>query len=71
MPIVQHTIETQAQPDGRLSYTLRLYDQEGSERRTAVGLLPAGANVQAFVSAKILETDEQLAEDEFRALVGL
>lgn len=70
MPIVNHTLEQSAQADGRVSYVLRMYDQDGTERLQA-GLLPAGFDMTAFVTQRIAEADVQLAEDEFRALVGL
>lgn len=70
MPITNHVMQTSTQTDGRISYVLRMYDQDGSERMQ-VGLLPAGFDTSAFVMLKIAETDAQLAEDEFRALVGL
>lgn len=70
MPIVQNTFTSTTQADGRISYVLRMYDQDGNER-LQTGLLPADFNTAAFVQAKIVEADEQLAEDEFRALVGL
>lgn len=53
-----------------MSYVLRMYDQDGTERMLT-GLLPAGHDVDGFVALKIAEADVQLAEDEFRALVGL
>jgi hypothetical protein len=70
MPIVTHTFTSSTQPDGRISYVLRMYDQDGTEK-LLVGLLPAGFDTAAFVSAKIVDTDLQLAEDEFHALVGV
>lgn len=70
MPIVTHTFQQSTQIDGRISYVLRMYDQDGTERLLA-GLLPAGFDTSAFITNKIAETDVQLAEDEFRALVGL
>ena len=69
MPILTHTIATNVQPDGRISYVLRMYDQDGTER-LLTGLLPAGFDVAAFVQTRIVEADVQLAEDEFRALIG-
>ena len=69
MPIVTHTIQQSVQADGRISYVLRLYDQDGTER-LSTGLLPAGFDVAALVSARIAQADEQLAEDEFNSLVG-
>lgn len=70
MPIVNHTLEQSTQTDGRISYTLRMYDQDGTERLSA-GLLPAGFDMTAFVTGRIAEADVQLAEDEFQALLGL
>lgn len=70
MPIVSHTLQQSTQPDGRISYVLRMYDQDGTERMQG-GLLPAGFDTAALVAFKIAEADQQLAEDEFRALVGL
>ena len=70
MPIVSNTFTYTTQADGRMSYVLRMYDQDGTERMLT-GLLPAGHDVQGFVALKIAEADVQLAEDEFKALVGL
>ncbi len=70
MPIVNHTLNTSTQIDGRISYVLRMYDQDGTERMLA-GLLPANFDMNAFVVNKIAEADLQLAEDEFRQIVGL
>jgi hypothetical protein len=70
MPIVSNTIATTTQADGRISYVLRMYDQDGTEY-LSTGLLPAGFDVNALVQARIAERDTQLAEDEFRATVGL
>lgn len=70
MPIVSNTFTSSTQADGRISYVLRMYDQDGSERMSA-GLLPAGFDTAGFISMRIAETDIQLAEDEFRTTVGL
>lgn len=70
MPIVTHTLHESTQSDGRISYVLRMYDQDGNERMQA-GLLPAGFDTAGLVALRIAETDQQLAEDEFNALVGL
>jgi len=70
MPIVTNTFTYTTQADGRMSYVLRMYDQDGTERMQ-VGLLPAGFDTAAFIVARYAETDVQLAEDEFRATVGL
>lgn len=70
MPIVNHTLEQSTQADERISYVLRMYDQDGVERMQA-GILPAGFDMAALVATRIAEADVQLAEDEFRALLGL
>jgi len=69
MPIVTNTFSSNTQPDGRISYVLRMYDQEGTERML-VGLLPAGFDTASFIQNKIVEADVQLAEDEFNSLIG-
>jgi len=70
MPIVTHTFTYTTQADGRMSYVLRMYDQDGTER-LSTGLLPAGFDTAGFIQTRIAETDVQLAEQEFQALVGL
>jgi len=70
MPIITHTLSQNVQADGRISYVLRMYDQDGTERMSA-GLLPAGFDTAAFVQTRIAEADIQLADDEFHTLVGI
>lgn len=70
MPIVSHTWSAGTQADGRISYVLRMYDQDGTER-LQTGLLPADFDTTSFISMRKAEADVQLAEDEFRALTGL
>lgn len=70
MPIVSSTTETNVQADGSLSVLVRLYDQDAREYMQQF-FAPAGFNVATKVAAMIAELDVQLAEDEFRALVGL
>jgi hypothetical protein len=70
MPIVTHTLQTSTQADGRVHYILRMYDQDGTER-LQTGLVPAGFDLTAMVNMRIVEADEQLAQDEFNALVGV
>jgi len=70
MPIVSHTLQTSTQADGRISYVLRMYDQDGTERMQT-GLLPADFDTTALVNARIAQADVQLAEDEFNTLVGV
>ena len=72
MPIVSHKLEVgTTQTDGRVSYVFRMYDQDGTEHGPQLALLPADFDIPAWVAMKIAEKDVQLAEDEFRALVGL
>lgn len=70
MPIVQHTIESSVQANGSTNNVLRMYDQDGTEY-TQVFYAPAGFNMQSRVDAVIVGLNEQLAESEFQALVGL
>ena len=70
MPIVQHTIESSTQADGSTSNVLRMYDQDGTEY-TQVFYAPAGFNVSTKIDNTIVGLNEQLAESEFQALVGL
>jgi len=70
MPIVTHTFTGNTQADGRISYVLRLYDQDGTEY-TQVGLLPANFDTTAFVTMRKVEMDEQLAAMEFQTLLGI
>lgn len=69
MSIVTHTITTIPQPSGTISYTLMMFDQDGNSYE-AVGELPPGTDVPAFVAARIAERNEQLAADEFEAIVA-
>lgn len=71
MPVVSNTLTQSVQADGRISYTLRLFDQNGTEVLLDGGLLPANFDVAALVASRIVDKDIQLAEDEFRAIVGL
>ena len=70
MPIVSNTTETNVQADGSLSVLVRLYDQDAREFMQQF-YAPAGFNVAAKVATMTAELDVQLAEDEYRALVGL
>jgi uncharacterized membrane protein YvbJ len=70
MPIVTHNLAATTQADGSTSNVLRMYDQDGTEY-TQVFYAPAGFNVQTKVDNTILELNEQLATNEFQALVGL
>lgn len=70
MPIVTNTVESSAQADGSQSVVVRLYDQDAREY-TSSFFAPADFNVAAKVQTMTAELNEQLAVDEFRALVGL
>ena len=70
MPIVSHTLEASIQANGSTSNVLRMYDQDGTEY-TQVFYAPAGFNVQAKIDNTLVALNEQLAESEFQALVGL
>ena len=70
MPIVSSTTASTTQADGSLSVTVRLYDQDAKEY-TQSFFAPAGFNVTAKVQTMTNELNEQLAQDEFAALVGL
>lgn len=69
MSIISHTIKTTVQPSGTTSYTLMMFDQDGRSYER-VGELPAGTDVTAFVAAAIVERNEQLAADEFLAILS-
>lgn len=69
MPIVSHNLQQSAQPDGRTYNVLRLYDQDAREF-TQTYWAPSGFDHTARINAFIAEMDDQLAQDEFDALVG-
>lgn len=70
MPIVSNTVQSTTQADGSLSVVVRLYDQDAREY-TQQFFAPAGFNITAKVNTMTAELNEQLAADEFNALVGL
>jgi hypothetical protein len=70
MPIVSNSVESTTQADGSLSVIVRLFDQDAREYMQSF-FAPAGFNVDAKVAAMTAQMDEQLAEDEFRQIVGL
>jgi hypothetical protein len=70
MPIVSHTIESSTQANGSTNNVLRMYDQDGTEY-TQVFNAPAGFAIQTKIDNTIVGMNEQLAESEFHALVGL
>lgn len=70
MPIVLRKVEQTTQADGGYNVTVRLYDQDSREYLTTFRA-PAGFDIQAKVDLMVIEQDEQLAQQEFEALVGL
>ena len=70
MPIVQNNVQSTTQADGSLSVVVRLYDQDAREYTQAF-FAPAGFNVEGRVQTMIADLNEQLALDEFNALLGL
>lgn len=70
MPIVSNTVQSTTQADGSLSVVVRLYDQDAREY-TQQFFAPAGFNITAKVNTMTAELNEQLAADEFNALIGL
>jgi hypothetical protein len=70
MPIVQQTVEVFPQANGGSNVIVRLYDQDATEYTTTFNA-PAGFDVNSKVSLMITEQNEQLALNEFQALVGL
>lgn len=69
MPIVNRIIESTTQANGSTSNVVRMYDQDGREYMQSF-FAPAGFDVAGRVSAMVAEMDEQLAQQEFEALVG-
>ena len=70
MPIVQQIVETSPQANGSSNVIVRLYDQDATEYTTVFNA-PAGFDIAGKVALMIVGQDEQLAEQEFQALVGL
>ena len=70
MPIVSHIIDSSVQANGSTNNVLRMYDQDGTEY-VQVFNAPANFNVQTKIDNTIVGLNEQLAESEFQALVGL
>jgi hypothetical protein len=70
MPIVNSNVQSTTQADGSLSVIVRLYDQDAREY-TQQFFAPASFNVDAKVQAMIVDLNEQLAQTEFKALVGV
>jgi hypothetical protein len=69
MSIVNHTLSQIVQPNGRISYTLMMFDQDGNSWES-VGELPAATDVDAFVAARIAARNDQLAFEEAEAIIN-
>jgi hypothetical protein len=69
MPITSHLKEESIQANGSKHVVLRMYDQDGREYMLSF-FAAAGVDVDTIVTGRIAETDEQLAQAEFEALVG-
>ena len=70
MPIVQHTLTVSTQANGSTNCVLRMYDQDGTEYMQTFNA-PAGFDTNTKVQNTIVGLDEQLALQEYQALVGL
>lgn len=70
MPISTHALQSSTNSDGSTNNVLRMYDQDGKEYMQSFWA-PAGFNLQTKVDNTIAGLNEQLAEQEFNALVGL
>ena len=71
MPIVRHVIELgPVQANGGRNVTVRYYDQDSVEY-TEGFYADANYDVDAKANARVVSLSEQLATDEFNALVGL
>lgn len=69
MPIVSHTIEAPGLATEDRHIVIRFYDQDGKQYMQSFWW-PANADLNAYISARYAELSEQLAQDEFEALVG-
>lgn len=70
MPIVSHITEQSTQANGGANVTVRMYDQDAAEY-TQGFYAPPGFDVAGKVQTMIGDLNVQLAENEFRAQVGL
>lgn len=69
MPIQSHTLEQTTQSNGGTQNIVRLFDQDAREYMQSF-YAPAGFDVEGRINMMIAEMDEQLAQQEFEALVG-
>lgn len=70
MPIVQRQVEQTPQADGSYNVVVRLWDQDATSYLQTFNA-PQGFDVQGKVSLIESELNEQLALNEFQAIVGL
>jgi len=69
MPITNTILEQTPQANGGTSNIVRLYDQDAQEYMQGF-FAPADFDVQGKVNSMVAEMNEQLAQNEFEALVG-
>lgn len=69
MPIVSHTTSITVNANGSQYVVVRYYDQDGREYMQSFHA-PAEADADGIAVGRIPEMDEQLAQQEFEALVG-
>ena len=70
MPIVQQDLQTSQQADGSSNVILRMWDQDATEYLQTFNA-PAGFDIAGKVSLVVADLNEQLAVNEFQAVVGL
>lgn len=70
MPIVTQQVTSTEQANGSSNVVVRLWDQDATEYLQTFNA-PAGFDINGKVSLIIAELNEQLAVNEFQALVGL
>lgn len=69
MPIVSHEVKTTVNVDGSQYVVVRYYDQDATEYMQSFHA-PVDTDVAAIAANRIPELDEQLAQQEFEALIG-
>jgi len=69
MPIVSHTLEAPGQATEERHVVVRFYDQDGKQYMQSFWW-PANQDLAAYIASRSAEMSEQLAQDEFEALVG-
>ena len=69
MPIVNTTFEETVNADGSRNVIVRNFDQDGKEYKYSQ-FAAVGFDVQADNAIKVANLNEQLANQEFEALIG-